>query len=204
MTGGAAGRSHRRWVPFWALQAYELVAALLFVWVSAHLVHGTLLTLTGVVLALCCLTADGPLGIVRWCGRRLHVAVVLVVAAASLGALALASLRPDAEGLVLLLIFQAGLGYTALLTATTPQAARADRTAGHDGAADGAATGSAALDRAARSLGGAAAAGRKAAEARRPAVEDSARRTARGAGRLAGRLTGRSPSAGRPVPPAEP
>ena len=190
------GGSRRR-LPFWILQAYELIAALLLVWVSAHLVHGVLLTLAGVALAVACLCADGPLGIVKWCGRRLHVAIVLILVAASLGGLVLASLRPDAEGILLLVLVQAGLAYTALLTrtaaarpaGTTP--APAPATSGSGPPDSGPST----LDRAARSLGAGAGAGKRAAERHRPAAEQAARKTARGAGRLAGRWSGRTSTA---------
>ena len=189
---GTAGTNHRR-VAIWVLQAYELIAAVLLIWVSAHLVHGALLTATGAVLVLCCLTADGPLGIARWCGPRLHASIVLAVGVASLGALLVAWLRPDVEGLALLVGVQLGLVYLAAMTLFS-RASTVTAEAAHGTTATSGPPSTSALDRAARSLGGSAGAGKRTVAARRPALEASARRTLRGAGRLAGRWT----SAGKP------
>ncbi len=184
---GTSRANHRR-VAIWVLQAYELIAAVLLIWVSAHLVHGALLAATGAALVLCCLTADGPLGIARWCGPRLHATVVLAVGVASLGALLVAWLRPDVEGLALLVGVQLGLVYLAALTLFRRASTVTGETARSTTPASGPPS-TTALDRAARSLGGSAGAGKRTVAARRPAVEASARRTLRGAGRLAGRWT---------------
>ena len=210
-----------RWrIPFWALQVLELGVAFLLVTQSVHVGRGGILIAFGIVLGLLALTADGPLGVVRVCGQRLHV---LLVAGAALTSAALAfvpALRPDVEGLLVIVGAVVAVVFLATRTVTTPgRRSRAGRRAGRGPVIDATATvvpppaptapgdgttgppddaeAESALRRAGRTTGAAAAAGRRAVDEHRPQVEEQVKRTLRGAGRLAGRLTG-------PKPPRDP
>jgi hypothetical protein len=206
-----------RWrIPFWAFQVLELGVAFLLVTQSIHVGRGGLLVGAGVVLALLALSADGPLGVVRLCGQRLHLVLVVSVAI-TMGALALVpALRPDAEGLLVI----GGAVVALVFLATRTTVARGSRGRGRrttrggpviDTTATVVTTGDpvpdmdapgpdqpdSALRRAGRTTGVAAAAGKRAVDGHRPQVEDSVKRTLRGAGRLAGKLTGpKEPPAG--------
>lgn len=204
-------------IQFWALQVLELGVAFLLITQSVHVGRGGILVAGGVVFGLLALTADGPLGVARVCGQRLHV-VVVAGAALLLGALALVpALRPDVEGL--LVIGGAVIAIVFLATRTVTSAGRGGRRRRRTGrgpvidatATVGPPTGSAppsdpgadgddadsAIRRAGRTTGAAAAAGKRAVDEHRPQVEDQVKRTLRGAGRLAGKLTG-------PKPPSDP
>ncbi len=225
--GAGPGRGPRpRWrIPFWALQVLELGVAFLLVTQSVHVGRGGILIAFGIVLGLLALTADGPLGVVRVCGQRLHV---LLVAGAAITSAALAfvpALRPDVEGLLVIVGAVVAVVFLATRTVTTAgRRSRAGRRTGRGPVIDATATvvpppdpttpdpttpatgptgppddadAESALRRAGRTTGAAAAAGRRAVDEHRPQVEDQVKRTLRGAGRLAGRLTG-------PKPPQDP
>jgi hypothetical protein len=220
---GAADAGHRpaadvRWqLPFWALQVLELGVAFLLVTQSVHVARGGLLVAGGIVLFVLAVTADGPLGVVRVCGRRLHRVLVMVTAVVLAVGCAIAALRPDVEGL--LVIGAAVVALVLLAARTTVTGGRGRRRRGSGGRGeviDATATvtpspdqvnpdpepdpdpdpdpdADSALRRAGRTTGAAAAAGRRAVDDHRPQVEDGVRRTIRGAGRLAGRLAGPKP-----------
>jgi len=227
-TGGATPRgpvdAAPRWrIPFWAFQVLELGVAFLLVTQSVHVGHGGLLVGAGAVLAVLALTADGPLGITRRCGQRLHVSVVAGVAI-GFGALAFVpALRPDVEGLLVIIGAVVALVFLATRTTVTPRSAgrrRSRRTgapvidatatvvpattpdAGPTPTPSGAAPPPApesadvpdtALRKAGRTTGAAAAAGKRAVDEHRPQVEEQVKRSLRGAGRLAGRLAAPKP-----------
>ncbi len=203
--GGAGWR-----IPFWALQVLELGVAFLLVTQSVHVAHGAILVVGGLVIALLALTADGPLGVFRVVGQRLHVVLVAGTSIALAALSVVPPLRPDAEGLVVIagavvaLVFLATRTVTAsgrrgrparrpgpVIDATATVVPRGTAADGPDNAAAPAADGpDNAVRRAGRTAGAAAAAGRRAVDGHRPQVEDRVRRTLRGAGRLAGRLAG--------------
>jgi len=203
-----------RWqLPFWALQVLELGVAFLLVTQSVHVSRGGLLVGGGVALAVLAVTADGPLGVVRVCGRRLHRVLVMALAVVLAAGCAVAALRPDAEGL--LVIGAAVVALLVLAARTTVTGGRGRRRKGaprRDEVIDATATvtqppdrqaadqsdpaAETALRKAGRTTGAAAAAGKRAVDGHRPQVEDGVKRTIRGAGRLAGKLAG-------PKPPAE-
>ena len=213
--GGAPAADGRWQLPFWALQVLELGVAFLLVTQSVHVSHGGLLIAGGVALFVLAVTADGPLGVVRVCGRRLHRVLVMALAVVLAAGCAVAALRPDVEGLlvigaavVALLLLASrttvtggrgrrrqgapGRGEVIDATATvTPPPSDRQATGPVDAAADPAAD--SALRKAGRTTGAAAAAGKRAVDEHRPVVEDGVKRTIRGAGRLAGRLAGAKP-----------
>lgn len=203
--------------PFWVLQLAELIAAVVLVEVSVHVRGGGTLIATSVALALLAALAQGPLGLLRICPQRLHVALVVVVAALAAGAPAVPALRPDIEGIIVLEFAAVGLIRVATLTRTSEQAggtsrnrrrapvidttasvvdpaARSRPPTGTSGAssARGAPTESAAR-RAGRTAGAAAASGRRLAATHRPTAEAHLKRSIRGAGRWAGRFTSTAP-----------
>ncbi len=90
----------RRPFPFGVHQALEYVLAGLLVELSLHTARSGLLLGGAAAFALLALTARGPLGVVRLCGRRLHAAADIVVALALAAAPVLPSLRPSALGIV--------------------------------------------------------------------------------------------------------
>ncbi len=209
-----------RWrIPFWAFQVLEFGVAFLLVTQSVHVGRGGLLIAFGIVLGLLALTADGPLGVVRVCGQRLHV-LLAAGAALTLGALAFVpALRPDVEGLLVIVGAVVAVVFLATRTVTSRgRRSRSARRAGRGPVIDATATvvpppgpttpatgptgppddedAESALRRAGRTTGAAAAAGRRAVDEHRPQVEDQVKRTLRGAGRLAGRLTGPKPPRG--------
>ncbi len=114
------GERRRRWLPFWLLQAAELVVAFVFVDLSVHVDHGDLLVAAAAVFALLAVTAQGPLGLVRVCPLRLHL--VLVIAACVLVAVAsvIPGFRPDIEGIIIAIFGCIGLVRLATLTRTEP------------------------------------------------------------------------------------
>ena len=211
------GDGKTRWqIQFWALQVLELGVAFLLVTQSVHVGRGRLLVAAGVALGLLALTADGPLGVFRVCGQRLHVALVVATASAMAVAAFVPILRPDVEGLLVIGGAVVALVLLATRTIITPgKRGRRRRSAGAGArgpvidttatvvvskdAASGADAGvsdgaDSALRRAGRTTGSAAAAGKRAVDEHRPQVEVRVKRTLRGAGRLAGKLAaGKSP-----------
>ncbi len=217
-SGPAAGPDGvgRRVLPFWLLQAAELAVALVLVDVAAHVARGALLVVVAAVLAGAALTADGPLGVVPRCGRRLHARLVMAVSVAAAVALLLPALRPDAEGVVVTVVAAVGLVRLATLTRTDapPDRRRPDRRRPAAVAGTGAvvvptdppdtpprAAGTreggpapSSAHRAGRTAG-AVVAGWRTAGRHRPVVEARVRRGLRGAGRLAGKFAGGAGSA---------
>lgn len=110
-------------MPFWGLQAAELLIALALVDVAVHLDHAWLLLFAAGALGLLALSARGPLGIVRVCPPRAHAVLCVVVAALVLTALVLTALvvpalRPGAAGIAVLALAMLGLVRLATLTRT--------------------------------------------------------------------------------------
>lgn len=113
-----------RWLPFWVLQVTELVVAFVFVDVSVHVSTGGLLVAAAAAFAALAVTARGPLGIVRICGERLHLVLVMAAAATAAVAPVIPALRPDIEGIIVLEF--GAIGLMRLATFTRPSdAARA-------------------------------------------------------------------------------
>ncbi len=211
---------HHGWrIPFWALQVLELGVAFLLVTQAVHVVRGGVLVAGGLVLAVLAVTADGPLGIFRVCGRRLHRTLVLVIAGALAACCLVPAVRPDVEGL--LVIAFAVVALVVLASRTTVSGGRGRRrgrrpSAGRNEVIDATATVTpvgpvapvpptppSVADTAARKAGRATAAagavGKKAVDDHRPQVEEQVKKTIRGAGRLAGKLAAprTPPDAGR-------
>ena len=204
---GPAPRTVGWRIPFWALQVLELGVAFLLVTQSVHVGHGGMLIVAGAVLAVLALTADGPLGIYRFCGQRLHVVLVVGVAVAMVVAACIPSIRPGLEGL--LVIAFAVVALVVLAARTTVTGGRGRRkgrtgrrghevidatatvvTPGQETAAPGTPAADSAIRKAGRTTGAAAAAGKRVVDEHRPVVEDQVKKGLRGAGRLAGRLAG--------------
>ena len=207
----------RRWLPFWLLQAMELVVAFVFVDISVHVANSGLMVAAALALAVLAVTAQGALGIVRLCPPRLHVTLLVSVAVVVALAPLLPAARPDIEGIIVLEFGAIGLIRLATLTdmnlsSRRSTSRRPDRTVidatatvAEDAASRPAApdppatTGSTSTGAAARWAGRAAGAaslsGRQAVARHRPEAEAQVKRALRGAGRLTGRIT--SPEAGR-------
>ena len=117
---GASGtsRSDRRWIPFAVLQAGELGVALSFAVLSVHVHNPVLLLGAAGLVTLLALTADGPLGVVRICGQRLHVHLVAVTAVLIAVAPVLPALRSDIEGIMVTTFGAVGLLRLSTLTAS--------------------------------------------------------------------------------------
>ena len=213
---GPAQAGDRGWrIPFWALQVLELGVAFLLVTQSVHVGHGEILVAAGAALAVLALTADGPLGIYPICRQRLHVTLVIAAAVIMVVAACIPSVRPDLEGLLVIALAVVALIVLASRTSVTGGRGRRRRAPGRGEVIDATATvatpdaqpapsvvpdgGDSAIRKAGRTTGAAAAAGKRAVDEHRPAVEDQVKRGLRGAGRLAGRLAG--PKA-PPDPPA--
>lgn len=222
----AAAPGNGRPFPFWVLQVTELVIAVVLVDVSVHVAGGDLLVAVGGVLAVLAVSAQGPIGLVRLCPQRLHVALAVVAGALAAAAPLVPALRPDVEGIIVIEFAAIGLIRVATLTRTAeyrvgvPGSRR--RTGGRetgpviDATAsvvasrnDSAAAdpdehgrdpeGESAARRAGRAAGAAAASGRRLAATHRPAAEAGVKRSIRHAGRWAGRLASRmaDPESGR-------
>ena len=118
-----------RWLPFWVLQVTELVVALVFVDVSVHVSGGGLLVAAAAAFAALAVTARGPLGIVRICGERLHLVLVMAAAGTAAVAPVVPALRPDIEGIIVLEFGAIGLMRLATFTRTsdTPRAVGSSR-----------------------------------------------------------------------------
>jgi hypothetical protein len=199
----------------------ELIVAFVFVDISVHIGNSGLLLAVAAALVVLAVTAQGPLGIFRVCPPRLHLILVVVVAAMAAVAPVIPALRPDIEGIIVLEFGAVGLIRVATLTdATRPDRAAAVRrrpdtavidvtatAAGSSngepepprpspagttgGPASGDASGAAARW-AGRTAAAAATSGRQVVARHRPEAEERVKRTLRSAGRLAGRFT--SPS----------
>jgi hypothetical protein len=133
--GGAvpAGQTVRRSpriTPFWILQAAEILSVLALADLSLHVDRGGVLAVSGGVFAALALATDGPLGLIRIFGRKLHV--LLVVVAAVLVALSpiVSPIRPDIEGILILEIAAIGIIRLATLVNTDPRPERPRRPRG--------------------------------------------------------------------------
>ena len=193
-------------IPLWVLQVLEFALAYLLVSQSVHVAGGALLATSGVLLGLCTLSLDAPLGVVRVCSPRVHRFLIRLLAAAMSVAVAIPGTRPDVEGIVIVVFAAvalvvlstraAALGGTGRRRRGAPRGEVIDATATVVPTPDRPATetesgdADSAVRKAGRTAGAAAAVGKRAADEYRPQVEDQVKRTIRGAGRFAGRLSG--------------
>ncbi len=190
-----AGRSISKVVPFWVLQAAEIALLVAMVDLSFHVHNGIVLVVAGAAFALAAMTADGPLGVVRLCSRRVHVKVVVAIAILVTLVPVVPLLRPDVSGIVILVFSAVGVFRLATLTSTErpAPARRAAPTTVQPGPEP---TVTAVPDRptsprpggAARRAGQVAATAVVAASQHRPALEHRTRQSIRAAGRSVGRL----------------
>jgi hypothetical protein len=201
------------------LQTIEVAVAVVFVDVSAHVARGGLLVAGAIVFAGLALTAQGPLGLLRICGQRLHLVLITVTAAVVALAPVIPALRPDIEGIIVIEFGAIGL----IRLATFTRSADGDQVVSER-------TGPAVIDvratvvtpanpsgprarppgptstgGAARWVGRTAAvvteSGKRVAAKHRPAAEARVKQSIRRAGRFAGRVTSSSPA--NPAPPPE-
>jgi len=212
-------------MPFWLLQVMELVVALILVDVSVHVDNSGLLVAAALAFALLAVTANGPLGMVRICRPRLHLTLVVAVAAVVALAPLLPAARPDIEGIIVIEFGAIGLIRLATLTDVNPSSRRSKarqadgrvieataavveevtpRAAAPDQAATApTSTTGAAARRLGRATGVASVSGRHAVARHRPEAEKQVKRAIRGAGRISGRLASPAQSAS-PTQPASP
>ncbi|MGD0391160.1 MAG: hypothetical protein ABSC41_00800 [Acidimicrobiales bacterium] len=125
-------RQRRRWLPFWVIQATEIVVALVFADISVHVANGGLLVGGAIALIGLAVTAQGPLGLFRICGQRLHVVLAMALSAVIALAPFVPALRPDIEGIIVVEFGAVGLFRVATLT-MTGQEHRAIRRGASDG-----------------------------------------------------------------------
>jgi hypothetical protein len=217
-----ASGGRKRWLPFWILQAAEIVIAVIFVDISVHVANGGLLVAAAVALVALAVTAKGPLGLVRICGPQLHLRLTIIVAGIVALAPIVPAFRPDIEGIIVIEFGAIGLIRLATFTQTAPPTPRGpsvrrpggsriiDATAvvvdaaiapgpGSDAAASTgdrrrAAAPGAAARWAGRTAGAAAVTGKRAIDKHRPVAEARVKRTIRSAGRIAGRVTSSPPA----------
>jgi hypothetical protein len=212
----------RRWIPFPFLQAGELGLAVSFAVLSVHVHNPVLLLAAAGLVTLLALTADGPFGVLRICGQRLHVHLVAVTAVLIAFAPVLPALRPDIEGILVTTFGAVGLLRLSTLTRVQgPLGSGQRRTRGSAPVIDATATVSSpvatagpdptaaaptgqeresTLYRTGRAAGVASTAGRRVVERNRPEVEVQVRRGLRKAGRTVGRWT--SGASGAPEDPS--
>jgi hypothetical protein len=206
--------------PVWVLQVTELIVAVVFVDVSVHVSGGGLLVAAAVAFAALAITAEGSLGLLRIWPPRLHIALVVAVAALVAATPVLPALRPDIEGIIVLEFGAIGLIRVATLTRTSERPRAAGTRRGSQRVIDTTASvvdpgdpvapgppptppgpaGAGAARRAGRTAGAAATAGKRLVATHRPAAEAHLKRSIRRVGRWAGRLT--SPPDDR-EPPAQ-
>jgi hypothetical protein len=195
-------RAARRVFPFWVLQGAEYLLLVALADLSLHVGRGGLLVAMGAAYAVLALTADGPLGVVHLCGRRLHAALVVAVSATAALAPIVPVLRPDLEGIIIVEVIAVGMVRLATLTntATGPRPVSGtgpvvDATAAvvappppaPPSPTSPAAPSAARL--AGRAAGSVSAAVARTSAQHRPAAEEQVKRGIRGAGRLAGKWT---------------
>jgi hypothetical protein len=206
----------------WVLQVTELIIAFVFIDISVHVSGGVLLVTAAVAFAALAVTAEGPLGLVRICPPRLHIALAVAVASLMAATPLLPALRPDIQGIIVLEFGAVGLIRVATLTRTTEQSGlsrtrrgsrrvidttasvvnpvgraeggpgRPPRPAGPTPAGDHTAR------RAGRAAGSASASGKRLVAKHRPAAEAHLKRSIRATGRWAGRMI--APSEDREPP----
>jgi hypothetical protein len=116
--GAGTGTRRHRWFPFWIMQATEIVIALVFADISVHVTNGGLLIGAAIALFALAVTAQGPLGLFRVCGQRLHLWLAMAVSVAMALAPLIPALRPDIEGIIVLEFGAVGLFRVATLTRT--------------------------------------------------------------------------------------
>ncbi|HWD52582.1 MAG TPA: hypothetical protein VG412_09290 [Acidimicrobiales bacterium] len=121
---GAAVQPSPRITPFWILQVAEILSVLALADLSLHVSRGGVLVVAGAVFAALALTADGPLGIFRIFGRKLHVRLVVVAAVLVAVSPVVAVIRPDVEGIIILEFVAVGIIRLATLVNTDPRPAR--------------------------------------------------------------------------------
>jgi len=107
-----------RWLPFWIMQATEIAVALVFAYLSVHVAHGDVLVISAIPLLALAVTAEGPLGVFRLCGQRLHLYLAMALSTAIALAPIIPTLRPDIQGIIVLEFGAVGLFRVATLTKT--------------------------------------------------------------------------------------
>ena len=114
----AGGPGRRRWLPFWGVQATEIVVALVFADLSVHVANSGLLVGSAAALLVLAVTAQGPLGLFRICGQRLHLVLAMAMSVAIALAPLIPAVRPDIEGIIVVEFGAVGLFRVATLTRT--------------------------------------------------------------------------------------
>jgi len=214
----------QRWLPFWLMQATEIAVALVFAYLSVHVAHGDLLVISAIPLVALAVTAQGPLGVFRLCGQRLHLFLAMAVSTAIALAPIIPSLRPDIQGIIVLEFGAVGLFRVATLTRTgdTRRAVRRGPQRGSSvinttatvvapgsgssssgpsssgPSSSGSSSSGAAARWAGRTSGAAVASGKRVAAEYGPEAEEQVKRAIRGIGKWAGRASS------RPAPPDDP
>ncbi len=216
---GVADRRSQRVAPFWILQATEILSVMTLAYLSLHVSRGGVLAVAGAVFAALALTADGPLGILRISGRKLHVILVSAVAVIVAVSPVVSTIRPDIEGIIILEVAAIGIIRLATLVNTDPRPANPNGVGGSGAVINARArvadpsaperrgrnaspsTGrsrppaeegvSSAARRAGRAAGAATSAASRSTAKHGPIAKAQVKRTIRSAGRLAGKAASR-------------
>jgi hypothetical protein len=125
-------------------QFVEYLLAVALVLLSVHIARSQLLLAAGAVFGLLALTAQGPLGLIRVCGRRLHAVLDVVVAVLLAASPLVPALRPGLAGIVAVELAAVASLRVSTLTRYSPRIDPALTTAPADppGGGQGAAAGS--------------------------------------------------------------
>ena len=137
---GTPVRNSQRVTPFWILQVAEILSVLALADLSLHVSRGGVLSVAGGVFAALALTADGPLGVFRIFGRRLHVKLVVVAGALVAVSPVVSAIRPDIEGIIILELVAIGIIRLATLVNSDPRPARSKGVRGSHPVVDATAT----------------------------------------------------------------
>ncbi|MHB8593656.1 MAG: hypothetical protein ACYDB3_04895 [Acidimicrobiales bacterium] len=120
-------------------QLLEYLGAGALVELSIHIAHGAVLVAAGAVFGVLALTAKGPLGVLRVCGRRLHGVLDVIVSLALALSPLVPALRPGAAGIVVVEVSAvAWLRMATLTRYAEPAVARTGAAGGVGGASGGA------------------------------------------------------------------
>lgn len=204
---GGEKLARTRFVPFWVLQAAALLALAALADLSLHVAHGTTLVGAGVLYASLALLANGPLGVLRLCSRKVHLWLVMAASALVAVSPVFPLLRPDIEGIIIIEVVAIGMFRLATLTSTNDRGRRGsapDRVAEattvlRGNPTSGRQAGPAqeatpAVAAAARWAGRAAGTASQVSAQHRPAAEARLKRAIRKAGRLTGKASSRRSS----------
>jgi hypothetical protein len=102
-------------------QFVEYLLAVALVLLSVHIGRSQLLLAAGAIFGLLALTARGPLGLIRVCGRRLHAVLDVVVGVLLAASPLVPALRPGLAGIVAVELAAVATLRVSMLTRYSPR-----------------------------------------------------------------------------------